>query len=422
MPRFNPFRPGSIVTPGMFSGRVVELQGMERALYQTKNGNPHNFLLHGERGIGKSSLLYYLQWVAKGDIDPLEGAKYNFLTVSIELEPSTTYTDIIQKIGSELRREVAKRRPAIEFGKSAWDFLKRWEVMGVKYTDSQEQPKPSELIDELSSTAEQTLTKFGDEIDGILILVDEADKAPAAANLGEFAKIFTERLTKRGSYRVCLGLAGLSTLLPTLRQSHESSPRIFEIFTLEPLSRPERIQVIRSGLSEAKDKNGFETSIASDAMETISTLSEGYPHFLQQFAFSAFNEDTDDVIDSVDVANGAFHPDNGAIQQLGLKYFHELYFDQIGADEYRDVLRAMAEHFDNWVTKAQIRKTVTIRDSTLNNAITALKKRHIILAKPGVSGTYRLPTRSFAVWIRAFTKARQEVASPPSPANPTPKA
>ncbi len=73
--------------------------------------------------------------------------------------------------------------------------------------------------------------------------------------------------------------------------------------------------------------------------------------FVQQFAFCAFNEDRDNTIDSNDVANGALHPENGAIQQLGLKYFHELYFDQIGADEYRDVLRAMAQHLDNWVTR-----------------------------------------------------------------------
>ncbi len=140
--------------------------------------------------------------------------------------------------------------------------------------------------------------------------------------------------------------------------------------------------------------------------------------FVQQFAFCAFNEDRDNTIDSNDVANGALHPENGAIQQLGLKYFHELYFDQIGADEYRDVLRAMAQHLDNWVTKSQLRKNVQIKESTLNNAITALKKRHIILAKPGVSGTYRLPTKSFAVWIRAFTKAREEVAVPPAAGNP----
>src|SRR5713101_3502575 len=87
MARYNPFRPGNIVSPGMFSGRYEELEGTEHALFQTKNGNPHHFLIEGERGIGKSSLLFSLQMVASGLVDPLEGSKFNFLTLSLELEP-----------------------------------------------------------------------------------------------------------------------------------------------------------------------------------------------------------------------------------------------------------------------------------------------------------------------------------------------
>ena len=49
--RYNPFRPNSLVTPGMFTGRLEETKALERMLFHTKNGNPHYFLLHGERGI-----------------------------------------------------------------------------------------------------------------------------------------------------------------------------------------------------------------------------------------------------------------------------------------------------------------------------------------------------------------------------------
>ncbi len=407
MARYNPFRPGNIVSPGMFSGRYEELEGTEHALFQTKNGNPHHFLIEGERGIGKSSLLFSLQMVASGLVDPLEGSKFNFLTLSLELEPENTYADVIGKVGSELRRAVAAHQPGMEFAKAAWDFLKRWEVMGVKYAESQRASKPNDLLDELTYTFEQTTARLGAETDGILLLIDEADK-PHNANLGEFVKIFTERLTKRGCNNVCIGIAGLTTVLQRLRESHESSLRIFQIFTLEPLLPPERMQVIERGLAEAREKNGFETNITDEAKEAISDLSEGYPHFVQQFAFCAFAEDGDNNIDVKDVQQGALHPEKGAIQQLGLKYFHELYFDQIGSDEYRDVLHAMAGKLDGWISKQELREKLKIKQSTLDNAISALKKRHIILPKPGKAGVYRLPTKSFAVWIKAFTRARQE--------------
>ena len=135
---------------------------------------------------------------------------------------------------------------------------------------------------------------------------------------------------------------------------------------------------------------------------------------MQQYAHSAFEADTDNVIDSQDVKLGATR-DNGALQQLGLKYFHDLYFDRIGSDEYRSVLRAMAEHLDDWVSRSQMQAEAKVKAGTLNNAITALKNRHIILAQPGKTGKYRLPTKSFAVWIRAFTRATSTAQSGGSP-------
>jgi len=38
----------------MFAGRFNEIDAFEKGLHQTKNGSPSNFLISGERGIGKS--------------------------------------------------------------------------------------------------------------------------------------------------------------------------------------------------------------------------------------------------------------------------------------------------------------------------------------------------------------------------------
>lgn len=193
--------------------------------------------------------------------------------------------------------------------------------------------------------------------------------------------------------------------LITMRESHESSPRIFTLFTLEPLLPSERIDVIRKGLEEARGKNGFEVTIEPEAEQCIADFSEGYPHFIQQFAYSAYEADQDNNIDISDVHDGAYI-ENGAFQQLGLKYFRELYFEQIGSDEYREVLRIMSQHLDGWVNKEQIRKVAKMKFTTLNNAISSLKKRKIIIPRLGKKGEYRLPNKSFAVWIKRYTQER----------------
>jgi energy-coupling factor transporter ATP-binding protein EcfA2 len=409
--RFNPFRPGSVVGPGMFSGRYEELETLEKVLFQTKHGNPQHFLVVGERGIGKSSLLLFLQMLAKGQVSFKQTERFNFLVVNIELDPSTGYADIIKKIGAELERVAASQQRVKELAKSVWTFLSRWEVFGVKYKTQEtlRETGPHELLEDLTYTVERLLSAIQPEFDGILFLIDEADKPPASTHLGEFVKLFTERLTKRGCENVAVGLAGLPTVMRKLTESHPSSMRVLRMLHLEPLTPSERIDVVRKGLVQANEKNGFEVNITELAESIISTFSEGYPHFIQQFSFSAFEADTNNEIDDNDVLDGAFNENGGAFQQLGLRYFEDIYFEKIWSDEYRDVLRAMAEASGDWISKATIRENTKLRETTLGNALSALKKRNIIIPKKGKKGIYRLPSRSFAVWIRAFTTGAPSV-------------
>ena len=260
----------------MFAGRLEEISALEQALLQAKHGNPRHFLVQGERGIGKSSLLLYLQMLADGSMTSLDSTSFRFAVVCIELEPSNSYQDIIRKVGSELQRVIAKAAPTTELAKKAWDFLKRWEVMGVRYTPQTREPQPHELLEELTDSVLKTVDNISSSHDGVLFLIDEADKPPASANLGEFVKVFTERLTKRGCCRFGLVAAGLTGVLNTLTDSHESSPRVFEVISLEPLLPNERKSVIRRGLELANKTNGFEVKALPDGEELISSLSEGY--------------------------------------------------------------------------------------------------------------------------------------------------
>jgi len=199
MPRFNPFRPGTIVTPGMFCGRVDELVAIEAILFQTRAGNPQHFLIHGERGIGKSALFLFLETVAHGQVESIQSGYFNFLTVNIELDPSTTYLDIIHRIARELKKQVALLTPGLEKLKTTWEFLKRWEVLGVKYAGAQRPGDEQEPLDEMTMALEQVARETKGLLDGILILIDEAEKPEAAANLGGFAKLLTEKSQRRAA-------------------------------------------------------------------------------------------------------------------------------------------------------------------------------------------------------------------------------
>lgn len=408
MTKFNPFRPQSLVHPGMFSGRHNEIRIIEQSLVQAKNGNPNHFLIEGERGIGKSSLLLFLQRMAVGAL----GNDYNFISVYVELNGSSSFNDIVQRVQSSLKSELLKQQDIKEHAKGIWDFVTKWEVLGVKYNSNEDKSR-YQLLDNLASALVDVLSGIKNikgikkSIDGVLILIDEADKPAEEAGLGEFIKLLTERLTFGGAENVLIGLAGLPTTIPKLKASHESSPRVFQILNLQPLTTDESLHVIELGLKEANEKNHDATVISDTAKNLIVTLAEGYPHFLQQFAYSAFDSDTDNTISDEDVLSGAFR-ENGAMEQLGRKFFSDLYFNKINSDEYRKVLKTMAKFGDNWISRAQIIETSKLSDHTVSNALMALKDRNIIQASESVRGQYRLPTKSFATWINAYQSFEKE--------------
>ena len=191
MARINPFRPNSPVVPGMFVGRLNQLDDLENALLQTRAGQPKSFMITGERGIGKTSLLQYFKYVARGDIK-LEEEKMNFLVIEIDLNGSTTDIGLITRVQIALDRELGKTENARTALSSCWDFVKRIEAFGMKLRGSDPQFTPEAIHDQFAYSLATTTNRitqsdansiFGNRYDGVVLLIDEADNAPAT--LGE---------------------------------------------------------------------------------------------------------------------------------------------------------------------------------------------------------------------------------------------
>ena len=405
MLKYNPFKPGTIVHPGMFAGRIDELGLLETALFQTQNGNAAHFLIHGERGIGKSSLLMVVNYYATGAMETIEKNTYNFLAIGIELEPNNTYEEIIRKVARELQRQVDKNQALKKRLKDVWQFITKWEVLGVKY--NRETAPVEAMIEELADKLATIAEFMSQDNGGIFLFIDEADKPPVSAGLGGFVTCLTERLTKRGANNVGIGVVGRSNVSKKMRASHKSSVRILTQIPLSVLGDDERKQVVNLGLDEAEKKNGFRVSIEERALALISMLSEGYPHFIQQYAYSAFDQDSDNIIDMADVITG-LNKENGALQQLGMRHFENMYTEEVRSDDYRMVLQIIAQHAPNYVQRKVILEESGLKKHTVDNALTALKKRGSVVVKSGQKGLYRLPSSSFAAWILAFKISKEK--------------
>jgi hypothetical protein len=305
-----------------------------------------------------------------------------------------------------LQAEVRKRDALRSLVINAWEFVSRIEAAGFKINKADATHAETELLDRLIEDFVTVAGSLPDGVDGILLLVDEADKGAERTKLGLFCKLLTEELSRQQAERVCIGLAGLSGTVEMLRHSHESSPRIFRSLDLDPLSNEECIEVIDKAIAEANTKNPQPMELSPAAKRLIADLSEGYPHFLQEFGYCAFEQDSDYTLDAADVSKSLFG-ENGAFDQLGKRYFNKAYF-ATSSDDYRSVLDAMALQGDSWIERNQIIFITKLKASIVDNALRALKSKNIIIQDDAIRGRYRLPTRSFATWIRARDRAERQ--------------
>jgi hypothetical protein len=125
---------------------------------------------------------------------------------------------------------------------------------------------------------------------------------------------------------------------------------------------------------------------------------------LQEFAYAAFEEDNNCTIDRDDVVSSLFK-ENGPFDQLGRKFFG-VYYAMPSSDDYRSVLHTLSDHLDEWVDRATIIAESNLKSSTVDNALRALKAKHIILRDEAKPGNYRLPTQAFAIWLRGQKLAK----------------
>jgi hypothetical protein len=397
----------------MFVGRLPEIGKIEKAITQTNANRTQSFLLLGERGIGKTSLLNYVKYIAEGYIN-INNSKMNFLVIELDLSKDTTQIGLIKKIELSLKRKLATSEHTRKLFSDVWNFITKIEAAGVKVNNAKDIDLEI-FFEEFSYSIADTVirltnpektTRFDATYDGVLIIIDEADNASAELDLGSFVKLLTERLQKEGTEKLMFGISGLPKTKDILLNSHPSSIRIFEELHLERLTKTEIRQVLKSVQVENSRLNGHELVINEDAENLLIEFSEGFPHFIQQYGYSAFEISDSHTIRLENVVFGAFDK-NGALECIGNKYYHADFYHKIKADNYRRVLIIMSDHLDGWVTKKQISEKFDGSAAVLTNALKALQDRNIIIGKRGTRGTYKLLDKGFAWWI-AMNKKKDE--------------
>jgi hypothetical protein len=326
----NPFSPGAGSPPHELVGRDPILEEARILLGRTKNRRPEkSILLTGLRGVGKTVLLNEIQCLARED-----GYSTIFIEAHEHKDLGTLIVPYLRKLLFELDR-MAGMGDKVKRGLA----VLRSFIGSLKVT-----------IDEVSIgldiEPERGSADSGDlEIDlpNLFIAIGEAalDRKCAVAIMIDEIQYFTQKelgalimaMHKIQQFQLPVALVGAGLpILPGLAGNSKSyAERLFSFPDMGELSKEDAARALKEPAEAAGVR--FE----SEALEEIFRLTKGYPYFLQEWGYQAWNVAKTNLI-TLEVVREATVK---VIPRLD-KNFFRVRFDRLTPKE-KKFLRAMAQ-------------------------------------------------------------------------------
>jgi len=326
----NPFSPGAGSPPPELVGREDVLAQCEILLARILKGRAEkSLLLTGLRGVGKTVLLNRMEQIC-------ESVGYH--TIQIEAHEGKSLPALLAPAIRSLLLRLDRLAGAKAKVRHAFAVLKSF-VSSVTLTVDD---IPIGLdIDPAPGTADS-----GDlEIDlpELLVALAEVarDRSTAIAVIIDEIQYFSEnelsalimgmhKMQQRQLPLVLIG-AGLPILPRLAGESKSYAERLFSFPQIGPLPESDAGRAIKDPiLSEGAD-------IEDDALARIVTLTQGYPYFLQEWGYQAWNRASSSPV-TLDVITNAT---TDTLQRLDDNFFR-VRFDRLTPGE-KTFLRAMAE-------------------------------------------------------------------------------
>lgn len=331
----NPFSPGAGTPPPELAGRSEILRDAMVALERVKGGRAEkSMILVGLRGVGKTVLLGEIQYLAES-----QGYKVTF----IEAHESRQKKTLPQLLIPHLRRilfELDRGEMVSEKARRALRVFKSF-ITALKL-------KAGDLEFSIDIDAETGEADSGDlEVDlaSLFVAIGEAakDRKTSVAIIIDELQYLDEkelsamimaihRVSQKSLPLILIG-AGLPQIMGKAGNSKSYAERLFSYPEVGALTREDADVALQAPVT------ALGVSFSSEALDTIYKVTKGYPYFLQEWGYHAWNiAANDSSIVTVDDANNA---SKLSIANLD-KNFFKVRFDRLTPSEKRYV-RALAE-------------------------------------------------------------------------------
>jgi hypothetical protein len=253
-------------------GREEQLAGIKKALYSPGR----HVLVHGFRGVGKSSLAQTAAFAISQGADP----------IIVACDSNSTFGSVLSDILNEacnkrpiLRNKLRELNVGLNVG-----FL----AAGYKETTQQDPPKETASINEAVLFIQ---TICGESIKPVIV-VDEFDQLENKDEQKHFAT-FAKQLSDKhvpAHFIFC----GIGESIDAIMNAHESADRYFHTVSLGRLPWEARYEIV----NVAAEVLGVD--IDDDTVIRIARISDGFPHYVhfisEKLFWSVFEARNDGLV------------------------------------------------------------------------------------------------------------------------------
>lgn len=327
----NPYRPGAGTSPPVLTGRDQLISDVQVTLRRAQSLRPSKSLMPiGLRGVGKTVLLNRFATDARQ------------LGYEVCLIEAPEKGDLRAMLATRLRQNLYALDSTANLKRKITRAITR--ALGVLKSFSLSMPDGNKLsfdLDAIRGVADSG--NFPDDLSDLLVAVGEAARDLSAGILiaideiqyldeSEFAALITalHRTTQLDLPIVLVG-AGLPSVPGRVGDAKSYAERLFDFPMIGSLTKDDA--------NLAVSKPAFDRNVVFEpaALAEIVTVTEGYPYFLQEWAYHTWNVAADSPITRNDVTAA-----RTIVQNALDKSFFLVRLDRLTGSEKR-YLRAMAE-------------------------------------------------------------------------------
>jgi hypothetical protein len=361
----NPFSPVAGSPPPELAGRDGILEQAQVLFGRVRARRPEkSLLMTGLRGVGKTVLLNEMERMAQAEgyrTILVEAHEHKSLAVLLapHLRRLLFDLDRIAGAGNKVRRGIAVLKSFIggirvnigdvEFG------LDIEPERGAADSGDLEVDLPN-LFTAVAEAAEERGV-------AVAILIDEIQYF-SSSELSALIMAM-HKMQQRQLPLVLIG-AGLPILPGLAGESKSYAERLFNFPDIGPLPEPDTAKALKDPIEEADE------AIEQDALHEIFRLTKGYPYFLQEWGYQAWNHSAASPISLRDVRETT----ELVTRRLDENFFR-VRFDRLTPRE-KQYLRAMAELGPGPYRTADIADTMGVKITTLGPVRASLIKKGMV--------------------------------------------